>query len=348
MFLFFALFAACKPESQSNIQGLTGRLGMNDTDGFQCYNLKYSGTEKVNGIWIAGVDGTTFGSMKDGAITPICGKTFTVKSKKTGASEQFIVVDRIWENDGVNGKTYNPRDKAGADAKVRPTGNGYFQIDIAKRPFQSMFGGHNPGDGDIEIIGLAGAGGGSVTSADQSKTSGSAGSGTSGAGDGSSFESYSPEGSSGSESTSGTVGEYTCEQQKAWGKCGESWMKGVCDHVCNTGWGSAPMPAPTGGGMPAGGGSIGGYSCEQQKAWGKCGESWMRGVCDHVCNSGSGANPASSWSSGGGSSGSGGGDYPSCPGNSFCNSGWGWLNPGENGCQAGSGGWKGNGCSCRC
>lgn len=31
------------------------------------------------------------------------------------------------------------------------------------------------------------------------------------------------------------------------------------------------------------GASVGGYTCEQQKGWGKCGESWMKGVCDSVC-----------------------------------------------------------------
>lgn len=29
-----------------------------------------------------------------------------------------------------------------------------------------------------------------------------------------------------------SVGGFTCEQQKNWGKCGEPWMKGVCDSVC--------------------------------------------------------------------------------------------------------------------
>jgi hypothetical protein len=41
----------------------------------------------------------------------------------------------------------------------------------------------------------------------------------------------------------------------------------------------------------SGGGSsvyVGGYSCEQQASWGKCGESWMHPVCDHVCGGGGG------------------------------------------------------------
>lgn len=32
--------------------------------------------------------------------------------------------------------------------------------------------------------------------------------------------------------SSGSVGGYTCEQQKDWGKCHESWMHPVCDSVC--------------------------------------------------------------------------------------------------------------------
>lgn len=28
------------------------------------------------------------------------------------------------------------------------------------------------------------------------------------------------------------VGNYTCEEQKGWGKCNEPWMTPVCDHVC--------------------------------------------------------------------------------------------------------------------
>ena len=28
---------------------------------------------------------------------------------------------------------------------------------------------------------------------------------------------------------------------------------------------------------------VGGYTCEQQKEWGKCNKPWMSPVCDHVC-----------------------------------------------------------------
>jgi hypothetical protein len=37
--------------------------------------------------------------------------------------------------------------------------------------------------------------------------------------------------------------QYTCAQQKGWGKCGESWMKGYCKVTCNTCGASAPAPA---------------------------------------------------------------------------------------------------------
>jgi len=63
-----------------------------------------------------------------------------------------------------------------------------------------------------------------------------------------------------------SIGGSTCEQQAAWGKCGESWMHPTCDAACGSQ-----------------GHSIGGASCEQQAAWGKCGESWMHPTCDSAC-----------------------------------------------------------------
>ena len=33
----------------------------------------------------------------------------------------------------------------------------------------------------------------------------------------------------------------------------------------------------------AAGGKVGGYTCEEQKKWGKCAEAWMSPVCDYVC-----------------------------------------------------------------
>jgi hypothetical protein len=91
-----------------------------------------------------------------------------------------------------------------------------------------------------------------------------------------------------------SVGGFTCEQQKAWGKCNEAWMHPVCDSVCNgstPGPGGNPAPSTKPGGTPApstkpGGPSVGGFTCEQQKAWGKCKEAWMHPVCDSVCNGG--------------------------------------------------------------
>ena len=42
------------------------------------------------------------------------------------------------------------------------------------------------------------------------------------------------------------------------------------------------------------GSSVGGYSCEDQQKWGKCGQTWMSPVCDYVCNSGAQTSSASS------------------------------------------------------
>ena len=45
--------------------------------------------------------------------------------------------------------------------------------------------------------------------------------------------------------------QYTCAQQKGWGKCSASWMKGYCKKTCGTCGGQthppAGAPAPTGG-----------------------------------------------------------------------------------------------------
>lgn len=37
------------------------------------------------------------------------------------------------------------------------------------------------------------------------------------------------------------------------------------------------------GGESSSGGSVGGYSCEEQASWGKCSESWMHPVCSYAC-----------------------------------------------------------------
>jgi hypothetical protein len=79
--------------------------------------------------------------------------------------------------------------------------------------------------------------------------------------------------------SSGGAPEFTCAQQLAWGKCGESWMVGYCLASCwncvspPTCTDTPPDPSP---GQPQ-------YSCAQQKSWGKCSESWMAGYCLQTC-----------------------------------------------------------------
>ena len=82
--------------------------------------------------------------------------------------------------------------------------------------------------------------------------------------------------------TFGSVGGYSCDQQKAWGKCSESWMHPVCDSACGSSGSTNYWPGTN---VQTTGtfGSVGGYTCEQQQAWGKCSESWMHPVCDSVC-----------------------------------------------------------------
>lgn len=70
--------------------------------------------------------------------------------------------------------------------------------------------------------------------------------------------------------------QYSCEQQKVWGKCGESWMRGYCETTCGT---CTPVASSTCNDNPPGGG----YTCKQQKSWGKCNESWMQGFCQVTC-----------------------------------------------------------------
>ena len=69
---------------------------------------------------------------------------------------------------------------------------------------------------------------------------------------------------------------YSCAQQAGWGKCDESWMKGLCNRSCDrcqTGDGTECIDVPP----------DDRYSCDQQAAWGKCQESWMRGFCVASC-----------------------------------------------------------------
>eukprot|EP01026_Neomeris_dumetosa_P051443 TRINITY_DN4529_c0_g2_i6.p2 TRINITY_DN4529_c0_g2~~TRINITY_DN4529_c0_g2_i6.p2 ORF type:complete len:133 (+),score=8.47 TRINITY_DN4529_c0_g2_i6:586-984(+) len=75
--------------------------------------------------------------------------------------------------------------------------------------------------------------------------------------------------------------EYTCQQQKDWGKCQRAWMinSNYCATTCNRckchgSQKCTDIPPDQY------------HDCEQQKKWGKCGEPWMRlkGSCDITCN----------------------------------------------------------------
>merc|ERR1712032_1441259 len=63
---------------------------------------------------------------------------------------------------------------------------------------------------------------------------------------------------------------HTCAQQKEWGKCGASWMRGYCCKTCFNCQCRVHPPSSQ-------------YTCAQQNAWGKCGASWMRGYCCKTC-----------------------------------------------------------------
>ncbi len=79
--------------------------------------------------------------------------------------------------------------------------------------------------------------------------------------------------------------QYSCETQKNWGKCGETWMTGYCATVCGTCAKPAPRPtaACTNDAPPAASGQTQ-YSCDDQRRFGKCGETWMQGYCASTCN----------------------------------------------------------------
>jgi hypothetical protein len=79
--------------------------------------------------------------------------------------------------------------------------------------------------------------------------------------------------------------EYTCAQQRSWGKCNEPWMTkdgGYCNATCGRcatatwvcdGANRDRQPSPD-------------YSCAQQRSWGKCNEPWMTkdgGYCNATC-----------------------------------------------------------------
>eukprot|EP01025_Chloroclados_australasicus_P028241 TRINITY_DN2800_c0_g1_i1.p2 TRINITY_DN2800_c0_g1~~TRINITY_DN2800_c0_g1_i1.p2 ORF type:complete len:471 (-),score=88.17 TRINITY_DN2800_c0_g1_i1:375-1787(-) len=111
---------------------------------------------------------------------------------------------------------------------------------------------------------------------------------------------------------------YTCEQQRDWGKCDESYMSGYCECICGTCGSDAagvdsslflqtgdngeatgiaagqadagtPEPAEDASGCPCNDdpppdeSGIVQYTCQQQKDWGKCEESYMSGYCECTC-----------------------------------------------------------------
>ena len=112
---------------------VTGRTSMSPEYPVQC-QMSYSGSEQIQGYPVTGVDGTTFGSLHDGVITSQCGMKVTIDGVV------HIVVDRIWENDGVNGSVYDS--KYNADTKTNPIKSGYPQYDTAKFTFYQR-GGNN-------------------------------------------------------------------------------------------------------------------------------------------------------------------------------------------------------------
>ena len=140
---------ASAPKAAGESFRITGRLSMGPRDGFQCYQSgSYTADEKVNGRWIVGVDGANLGTLYDAHQSPgnpgsQCGRILTITSN--GRCENFVIVDRIWENDGAGNGTYG--NKSDADRKTKPNGPGYPQLDIAKAPFYTLFGGSNPTSG---------------------------------------------------------------------------------------------------------------------------------------------------------------------------------------------------------
>ena len=101
---------------------VTGRTSMGPRDNNQC-QMAYSSDWKINGMPMAGVDGTTFGSNVDGTVSPMCGKCATIGNTK------YVIADRIWQNDGTAGKTYT--DKNAADQKQGGGAAGTTQFDIS-------------------------------------------------------------------------------------------------------------------------------------------------------------------------------------------------------------------------
>jgi hypothetical protein len=112
---------------------VTGRINMALQHPNQC-GLGYSGDERVDGVLIAGVDGTSFGSKYDGVKTAICGVCYSFS--KDSQTYTIKMVDRIWQNDGVEGWQY--KEKADADAKKNGWAKGTPQVDIAEELFNKL------------------------------------------------------------------------------------------------------------------------------------------------------------------------------------------------------------------
>merc|ERR1712032_650625 len=78
----------------------------------------------------------------------------------------------------------------------------------------------------------------------------------------------------GCDDTPPPYSQFSCEEQKNFGKCGEEFMKGFCQASCGTCGETLCIPDP-----PPGSGS----SCEEQKNFGKCSADFMQGFCCGVC-----------------------------------------------------------------
>ncbi|GAB4814157.1 hypothetical protein N2152v2_001203 [Parachlorella kessleri] len=78
----------------------------------------------------------------------------------------------------------------------------------------------------------------------------------------------------------------SCQQQKNWGKCGDSFMQGYCLASCGKCTIASPSPAPS---SSSSGGCTdvpppnSGVNCQQQKAWGKCSDGFVQGYCLASC-----------------------------------------------------------------
>eukprot|EP01025_Chloroclados_australasicus_P069400 TRINITY_DN978_c0_g2_i15.p2 TRINITY_DN978_c0_g2~~TRINITY_DN978_c0_g2_i15.p2 ORF type:complete len:572 (-),score=58.59 TRINITY_DN978_c0_g2_i15:4171-5691(-) len=66
--------------------------------------------------------------------------------------------------------------------------------------------------------------------------------------------------------------QYTCAQQKEWGKCDADFMVGYCECTCDRCCACNDSPPP---------GSE--YTCKQQKEFGKCDQDFMQGYCECEC-----------------------------------------------------------------